>query len=215
MPKIVDRLGLSFSSTKELNDIIDNSLPGRPPFECHDFIIGGETLELHFRDVLSCIRSIYGDPSFARDLAVAPERHYADRERTVRVYSEMHTGDWWWAVQVREGILARDCSNYLTIGADDSRSTSTRCYCSPRYYIFRQDAIDAFPWEERVSSLSHHRKHPKGYSPKAIAPCSNPCRLHPNHQARRNCKQGRSPPRDRESIPCMYANNISPDHSLW
>ena len=51
MPKIVDQLGLSFSSTKELNDIIDNSLPGRPPFECHDFIIGGETLELHFWDV--------------------------------------------------------------------------------------------------------------------------------------------------------------------
>jgi hypothetical protein len=102
LPKVVDRLGLSFSSTKELNEIIDQRLPGRPPFQCREFVIGGETLELHFRDVLSCIRSIYGDPSFACDLVVAPEHHYADRERTVRIYSEMHTGDWWWAVQVRK-----------------------------------------------------------------------------------------------------------------
>jgi hypothetical protein len=76
-------------------------LPGRPPFECRSLVIGGETLELHFRNILACIRSIYSDPEFAQDLAVAPERHYADQERRT-VYSEMYTGDWWWAVQVRK-----------------------------------------------------------------------------------------------------------------
>ncbi|KAH9019702.1 hypothetical protein EDB84DRAFT_1624592 [Lactarius hengduanensis] len=40
-----------------------------------------------------------GNPEFARDLVFAPERHYTDHERTCRVYSEIHTGDWWWAVQ--------------------------------------------------------------------------------------------------------------------
>jgi hypothetical protein len=80
-------------------------LPGRPPFESRNLVIGDETLELHFRNILACIRSIYGDPEFAQVLAVAPERHYADEEQTVRVYSEMHTGDWWWAVQVRQSIL--------------------------------------------------------------------------------------------------------------
>jgi hypothetical protein len=117
--KIIDKLGLSFSSTKELNDIIDKMLPGRPPFECHNFDLGGETLEFYFRDVLSCIRSIFGDPGFAQDLIVAPERHYADHERTEHVYGEMHTGDWWWAVQVHKLILSLNNSNDFDIGADN------------------------------------------------------------------------------------------------
>ncbi|KAN0137995.1 hypothetical protein V8E53_004214 [Lactarius tabidus] len=99
IPGVVDKLGLSFSSTKELNDIIDSALPGRPPFECRELVIGGETLELYFRDVLSCIRSLYGNPELAQDLVTAPERHYSDNEQMDHVYSEMHTGDWWWAVQ--------------------------------------------------------------------------------------------------------------------
>ncbi|KAF8271891.1 hypothetical protein EI94DRAFT_1697891 [Lactarius quietus] len=47
IPEVVDKLLLSFSSSKELNDII-NALPGRPSFECHTFVIGGESLELYF-----------------------------------------------------------------------------------------------------------------------------------------------------------------------
>ncbi|KAH9021813.1 hypothetical protein EDB84DRAFT_520197 [Lactarius hengduanensis] len=72
----------------------------RPPFECEDFTIGGERLSFYFRNVLQCIRTFFGDPEFTHELAFAPERHYSDPERTCRVYSEMHTGDWWWAVQV-------------------------------------------------------------------------------------------------------------------
>ncbi|KAF8257045.1 hypothetical protein EI94DRAFT_1709737 [Lactarius quietus] len=86
-------------SSKELNDFID-TLPGRPSFECHTFIIGGESLELYFQDILSCIQLIYGDPAFAQDLVVSPEQHYADQEWTECVYSKMYTGDWWWAVQM-------------------------------------------------------------------------------------------------------------------
>ena len=104
-PKVVNKLELSFSSTKELNNIIDNALPGRPAFQCRELVIGGETLEFYHHDILGCIRTIYSDPEFAQDLVVAPERHYTDQGRTERIYSEMHTGDWWWAVQVRNTIL--------------------------------------------------------------------------------------------------------------
>ncbi|KAF8261591.1 hypothetical protein EI94DRAFT_1605749 [Lactarius quietus] len=99
IPGVVDKLRLSFGSTKELNDIIDKALPGRPPFEARELVIGGETLELHVRNILACIHSIYGDPEFAQDLLVAPEHHFADQEWPIRIYGEMHTGDWWWAVQ--------------------------------------------------------------------------------------------------------------------
>ena len=52
----------------ELNDIIDKALPGCPPFKTCEVTIGGETLELHYRDILTCIRSLYGDPEFIQDL---------------------------------------------------------------------------------------------------------------------------------------------------
>ena len=105
LPKVVNKLELSFSSTKELNYIINNVLPGCPAFQCRKLVIGGETLESYHCDILGCIQKIYGDPEFAQDLVVAPEQHYTDQGRTEHIYSKMHTGDWWWAVQVRNTIL--------------------------------------------------------------------------------------------------------------
>ena len=104
-PKVVNKLELSFSSTKELNYIIDNVLPGCPAFQCRELVIGGETLESYHCDILGCIQTIYGNPEFSQDLVVAPEQHYTDQGRTECIYSEMHTGDWWWAVQVCNTIL--------------------------------------------------------------------------------------------------------------
>jgi hypothetical protein len=102
----VDDLGLSYSTPKDLNSIIDDLLPGRPPFKCEEFVLAGDTFEFYYRDLLKCIRTLYRDPEFAHDLVFAPERHYSDHERKSRVYNEMHTGDWWWAVQVRSRILS-------------------------------------------------------------------------------------------------------------
>ena len=104
LPQVVNKLRLSFSSTKELNDVIDRALPGCPTFETHR-VVSGETLELHFQNILACIQCIYGDPEFAQDLAITPECHYTDQEQMDHIFSEMYTGDWWWAVQVRKSIL--------------------------------------------------------------------------------------------------------------
>jgi Plavaka transposase len=97
--KIVDKLGLSFRTAKQLNELIDK-LPGRPPFQRKELIIGNERLDFYCRDIVECIRSLYSDPQFAQDLAFAPERHYTSPDRTCRIYNEMYTGDWWWTVQV-------------------------------------------------------------------------------------------------------------------
>ncbi|KAH9075024.1 hypothetical protein EDB83DRAFT_2515877 [Lactarius deliciosus] len=99
VPQLVDRLKLSYRNTRELDAIIDQELPGRPPFKCWDLLIGGETLHLYYRDIIQCLWSLFGDPELARDMVFTPERHYTERDRTCRVYSDMHTGDWWWAVQ--------------------------------------------------------------------------------------------------------------------
>ncbi|KAH9040509.1 hypothetical protein EDB85DRAFT_1858737, partial [Lactarius pseudohatsudake] len=99
IPEVVDKLGLSYRTPNELNNIIDKELPERPQFKCEDVSIAGNTFQFYYCDILQCIRTLYGNPEFARDLVFAPERHYTDHERTCRVYSEIHTGDWWWAVQ--------------------------------------------------------------------------------------------------------------------
>ena len=87
--------------SRELNSIIDKNLSGPPQFHCQELSIGGECLEFYYRDIIQCIRALFGNPEFANDLVFAPERHYTDSNQKCRVYSEMHTGEWWWSVQVR------------------------------------------------------------------------------------------------------------------
>jgi hypothetical protein len=99
--KVVDTLGLSYNTVNKLNSIIDTKLPGQPPFQRKELVIGDERLEFYWRDVLECIRSLYGDPKFAQDLTFVPERHYTCHARRIRIYNEMYTGDWWWGIQVR------------------------------------------------------------------------------------------------------------------
>ena len=85
---------------RELNRVIDNDLTGPPPFQCWEFDLGHEHLQFYCRDILQCIRALYGDPNFVQDMTFAPERHYSDDTRACRIINEMHTGDWWWTLQV-------------------------------------------------------------------------------------------------------------------
>jgi len=80
--------------------MIDTKLPGRLRFRCNVLNIGDERLEFYCRDVLECIRSLYGDPSWAQDMSFAPERHYTSHARTSRIYNELYTSEWWWTAQV-------------------------------------------------------------------------------------------------------------------
>ncbi|RPD72984.1 hypothetical protein L226DRAFT_524416 [Lentinus tigrinus ALCF2SS1-7] len=97
---LVQLLGLSFKNTSELNRIIDADLTsGRPRFIRREIIVAGQAFEVFYRDVIACVRALYGDPEFAGILVFTPERHYADADHTVRVYFDMHTGRWWWDTQ--------------------------------------------------------------------------------------------------------------------
>ncbi|EPQ50619.1 hypothetical protein GLOTRDRAFT_50393 [Gloeophyllum trabeum ATCC 11539] len=93
-----DLLGLTYKDADSLNKIVD-SLPGRPKFHRKEVVVAGEAFEVYFRDVMECVRALYGDPEFVADLVFAPERHYVDQDKTVRMYSDLHTGKWWWATQ--------------------------------------------------------------------------------------------------------------------
>ena len=87
-------------NTIELNKIIDTKLPHQPAFKHHEIIIADEPFELYTRDIVECIKTLWGDPEFAPFLVIEPEQHYADKDHTVQLYHDMQTGKWWWATQV-------------------------------------------------------------------------------------------------------------------
>ena len=65
----------------------------------------GQGFDVHYRPIMDCLKSLFNDPNFAQHLIYAPERHYADQDATIRVYHDLHTGKWWWNVQVSISFL--------------------------------------------------------------------------------------------------------------
>jgi len=59
---------------------------------------GKRTLPFFYRDVLGCVRYLLRQIAYRDDLVYAPRREYDEDGN--RIYSEMHTADWWWGVQV-------------------------------------------------------------------------------------------------------------------
>ncbi|KAG1869020.1 hypothetical protein DFJ58DRAFT_857358 [Suillus subalutaceus] len=97
---VSERLSLSFKNANELNAIVDHELPTScPKFKREQIIVASEAFDVYYCDVINCVRSLYGDPDFARYLAFVPKRHYADKDETVRLFHDMHTGKWWWDTQ--------------------------------------------------------------------------------------------------------------------
>ncbi|THH26668.1 hypothetical protein EUX98_g7528 [Antrodiella citrinella] len=97
---VPEALGLSYHTTRQINQVIDKLPVSRPRFHCKEVTVGGEAFEVYYRDSLECVKALYGDPSLAADLIFKSERHYTDADRTNRMYHDMHTGTWWWNAQV-------------------------------------------------------------------------------------------------------------------
>jgi hypothetical protein len=98
--KVCEKLELSYKNSNELNRIIDTKLPNRPKFHRSEVVIAGEVFEMYSRNIVDCIKLLFGDPEFTSQLILAPERHYVDVDKTQRIYHEMNTGKWWWSTQV-------------------------------------------------------------------------------------------------------------------
>lgn len=98
--KLAACLGLSYTNTKELNDIIDSHLPGRPEFKREEIKVKGEIFEIFYRDVIECVKALFGDEELAPFIRLVPEKHYKDETMSEQWYHNMHTGKWWWCTQV-------------------------------------------------------------------------------------------------------------------
>jgi len=62
--------------------------------------MGGEVFELYSRNIIDCIKSLFGDPEFTHHLFLVPECHYEDVTLTNKIVHEMNTCRWWWNTQV-------------------------------------------------------------------------------------------------------------------
>ncbi|KAG1748112.1 hypothetical protein EDB19DRAFT_1630396 [Suillus lakei] len=97
-----EALGLSYQNSRELNQVIDQQLPcRRPRFKHEEIIVADEAFDVYSRDVMECVKALYSDPEFSPHLNYAPERHYADADKTIRMYHDIHTGKWWWSTQAK------------------------------------------------------------------------------------------------------------------
>ncbi|EIM87895.1 uncharacterized protein STEHIDRAFT_22047, partial [Stereum hirsutum FP-91666 SS1] len=101
MEGVHEKLGLSYKSARDLNNIIDKQLPPRRPrFFREDVTVDGQSSEFYHRSAMDGIRALYGDPEYASELLTEPVRLFTDDTMETRIYNQMNTGDWWWKAQV-------------------------------------------------------------------------------------------------------------------
>ena len=208
--KIVDKLRLSYRSVQELNSMIDTELSGRSCFQCHMLDIGDEKLEFFCRDILECIRSLYGDPSWAQDMAFAPERHYTSHVWTSRIYNELYTSDWWWTIQV--SFFIPGANNILMSSTSGTlRGTTTRGYNCTCDCILGQDTAYSFQKQDGIPSVPYDWQHPDGHLLKTITPCPNPGWVYSNNQVGWHGEQDWSPSYPGQPIPFLHAEGTRPN----
>ena len=80
---------------------------GEVEFDDHGDGIENETDELRpssqptaffYRDIVACVSYLLAQPCYTPDMVYAPVQEV--NSEGDRMYSEMHTADWWWETQV-------------------------------------------------------------------------------------------------------------------
>ena len=205
--EVSDRLGLLYSTAKELNNIV-NTLPDHPlAFKCKDFTIGGEWLTFSFWDILECVQALYGNPDFMNALVFAPECHYLDSEHVCWIYTEMHTGDWWWKYRCACLFSLFDLNNQP--GTDIPQVATTWCDCNPNHPILQQNTTHNFLSKLHISPIHYNWQYPQVDMSKAIAPCPATSQVHSDYQTRRDYQLGSLPLRTSKSISLLYVKTVT------
>ncbi|KIK32509.1 hypothetical protein CY34DRAFT_18999 [Suillus luteus UH-Slu-Lm8-n1] len=71
---VCENLGLSYKNSQELNKIIDTEIPAhRPCFQRKEILVASEAFNVYYRDIIECVKALYGDPEFAQHLIFTPE----------------------------------------------------------------------------------------------------------------------------------------------
>jgi hypothetical protein len=63
--------------------------------------VGTGLIEFRYRSVEAMIRHIFKQPSHAPYIVYKPVQEFESAEKRYRLLSDLHTGGWWWRMQVR------------------------------------------------------------------------------------------------------------------
>lgn len=90
----------SFRSAYTLRQHLDVLDPFREYLVWGEAVIddGRRPATLYYRNVIDCVRYLIRQVAYKSDMVYAPIREYDSSGE--RLYSEMHTADWWWDTQV-------------------------------------------------------------------------------------------------------------------
>ncbi|KAG0692585.1 hypothetical protein DFH29DRAFT_985732 [Suillus ampliporus] len=133
---VCEKLDLSYQNSRELNKIIDSQIPAHcPRFQRQEILMAGEAFDVYFRDIIECVKALFGDPELASYLMFAPERHYSDEDKTQRLYHDMHTGQWWWHTQILVGYLPTTKLEHITNKAARRRCLANLFHACMRHIV--------------------------------------------------------------------------------
>ncbi|EPS92972.1 hypothetical protein FOMPIDRAFT_1078370, partial [Fomitopsis schrenkii] len=96
IPKVCDKLGLSYHNMRALLQKVD-SIPERAPWKEGWLTFKDRPGERHlvqFRDIIKALKALLGNPAHAKKIVWRPSRVFAHRGSKNRIYTEMWTGSW-------------------------------------------------------------------------------------------------------------------------
>ena len=185
MSQLPEALGLSFSSTEDLNKIIDKKLPnGLPQFIREEVKLAGQKYEFYHCDILQCVQVLYSDPELAECLVYVPEKHYTGPDEKSQIFSEMNSGQWWWARQV--GSHLNYSHLYYQSNCSSTERTQKRVswyHDHPGHPLIGQNKSCALWDKDHLPGIHDYREHPKGYTAKTLTTNPHSCQLPSNNTA--------------------------------
>ncbi|PPQ75356.1 hypothetical protein CVT26_015158 [Gymnopilus dilepis] len=102
IPGVVEKLGLSYHNIRALHQKID-SIPERAGvWETKHLFFNDDPNEkytIRFRDPIEAIKSLWKDPELSPHMFFRPAKVYTNKDREIRIFSEMHTSKWWHVCQ--------------------------------------------------------------------------------------------------------------------
>ncbi|EGO05017.1 hypothetical protein SERLA73DRAFT_44354, partial [Serpula lacrymans var. lacrymans S7.3] len=97
------RLGLSYHNIKGLHKIVDSGILSRADWTSKTIAFPDAPDDkhlIHYRDILSAICSLLGNPAHAKHIVYKPKKIFSNAQKENRIYNKMWTGKRWHAIQV-------------------------------------------------------------------------------------------------------------------
>ena len=102
--QVVEKLGLSFHNMHALHKKLDAIPEQAGDWQTRDIFFHNEPEEkytIRFRDPVEAVKSLWKDPELSPSMVFCPAKHFKDKTKKNRIFSEMWLCKWWNVCQVR------------------------------------------------------------------------------------------------------------------